>query len=177
MSAYPVSRPFMHRGFARPTVSIRVVIDRLAVLIAVVVAAVGCVHRAVEPGPPPPTAERIVEVRVTSLPPADPLGKSISDQGKIRSIANSGALSQEGWWEARGRRLLPLYRIDFVDQAGARLTYWLGTNSYPASFPCYAICSGWWIAPSSESGALDDTRYRGLTSATYFYFLHDLEIP
>ena len=154
----------------------RPVIERLAVLLAVVIAAVGCVHRAVEPGPPSPIAERIVEVRVTSLPPANPLSKTISDQGKVRSIAKSGALSQEGWWETRGRRLLPLYRIDFVDQDGGRLTYWLGTNSYPASFPCYAICSGWWIAPSSE-GALDDTRYRGLTSATYFNFLHDLQIP
>ena len=150
---------------------------RLAVLCGVILAAAGCVHLADEPGPPAPNAERTVAVQVTSLPPAEPLNKSISDQARIGSIAKSYAVSESGWWEARGHKLLPLYRIDFVEQDGSRVTYWLGTNSYPGSFPCYAICSGWWVAPSSADGAIDDSRFKGLTSITYFDFLHDLEIP
>jgi hypothetical protein len=156
---------------------VRDFIRRLAAPVGLILTAAGCVHPAVGPGPQPPSAERVVEVRIESLPPATPLNKSISDQARIGSIVKSYAVAEPGWWEGRGQKFLPLYRIDFVEEGGERVTYWLGSNSHPGSFPCYAICSGWWIAPSSADGKLDESRYKGLTSTTYLYFLHDLEIP
>jgi hypothetical protein len=127
-------------------------------------------------GPPPPTSPPVQEVRVEALPPAPPSAQIVSDPAKVRSIARSYAVSANGWVESHGRELLPLYRIDFVAQGELRATYWLGTNSHPPRFPCYSFCSGWWVAPSNATGAIDTSRYKGLPDSVYFYFLADLGI-
>lgn len=134
----------------------------------------GCAIHDALPTAPPPAADEIIEIRVTSIPPADATSRTISDPDKINTLAGSGPVSANGWWQARGRELLPLYRIDFVRKDGSLATWWLGTNNYPARFPCYAICSGWWLSPSGADGQIDATRYRGMTSATYFHFLREL---
>ena len=133
-----------------------------------------CVIRDALPTAPPPAADGVIEIRVTSLPPAEAMSRTIRDPEKIRSLAESAAISADGWWRARGRELLPLYRIDLVSKDGGMETWWLGTNSYPARFPCYAMCSGWWLSPSVAEGRIDATRYRGMRSATYLQFLGDL---
>ena len=134
----------------------------------------GCVIHDALPTDPPPAADEITEIRVTSIPPADAMSRTIREPDKIRSIAGSRPVSANGWLQARGRELLPLYRIDFVGKNGGLATWWLGTNNYPARFPCYATCSGWWLSPSGADGRIDATRYRGMTSATYFHFLGEL---
>jgi hypothetical protein len=144
------------------------------VVVAFTLLASGCVIRDALPGPAPPAAGQVAEVRVTSMPPADAPSRIISDPERVRSIAQSHNISSDGWWQARGRELLPLYRIDLVGKDGSLATYWLGTNNHPARFPCYAICSGWWISPSTADGKIDETRYRGMTSTMYFSFLHAL---
>jgi hypothetical protein len=133
-----------------------------------------CAIRDARPTAPPPAADAVVEIRVTSIPPAIAMSRTVSDPEKIRSVAGSGAVSAGGWWQARGRELLPLYRIDLVVKDGGVATYWLGTNSYPARFPCFAICTGWWLAPSTTDGQMDTTKFRGMTSATYLSFLANL---
>ena len=117
-----------------------------------------------------------MEVQVKALRPEPPFAHSVNDPGKVRSIVNSGALSSAGWVESRGRELLPLYRLDLLGDNGLQATYWLGTNAYPGLFPCYSLCTGWWVASSRADGTLDDSRHKGLTSSTYFYFLADLGI-
>jgi hypothetical protein len=143
---------------------------RLA-LLAVTLLASGCAIRYAQPGPVPPAAVQVTEVRVTSIPPAEAASRTISDPEKIRVIAQSGNIGSDGWWQARGQELLPLYRVDLVRKDGELATYWLGVNSYPARFPCYALCSGWWISPSTPDGRIDESRFRGMTSTQYFDFL------
>jgi hypothetical protein len=100
----------------------------------------------------------------------------VDDPEKVRAIARSWAISPSGWVESRGRRLIPAYRIELRDSAEIRATYWLGTNANPPRFPCYALCSGWWIAGSDSAGSIDASRFKGLPDAVYFYFLFDLGI-
>lgn len=145
-----------------------------ALLCAVLFAALSCHHATIGPSPPSPSSLR--EVRVEALPPEPASTHVIDDPSKLDSIARSYAVSSEGWVESRGRELLPLYRLDLIARDGARATYWLGTNSHPPRFPCYALCSGWWIAPSSASGTLDASRFKGLPSSVYFSFLSNLGI-
>jgi len=143
----------------------------LALIAALLVAS--CVQPGIL-GPAPPVTNSIVEIRVTHLEPTSPLVHSIDDRQKIDAVINSYAMASQGWSESGRRELPPTYRIDFVDQSGRRATYWLGANSDLGIFPCYAICSGWWIAPSDAAGTIDSTRYKGLTSAISLYLFKDL---
>lgn len=93
------------------------------------------------------------------------------------SIASSSALSEYGWVAAQGRPLEPLYRLDLMDGTETVGVYWLGTNAHPPRFPCYALCSGWWVGGSAASGELDATRYKGLVSSEYYDLLNDLSLP
>jgi hypothetical protein len=134
-----------------------------------------CMHSSI-PGPAPPAAESIVEIRVTNLDSAPPRSHSVSERKQIEGVANSYALASYGWSKS-GRSELPAsYRIDLLDQDGKQVTYWLGPNSALGTFPCYAICSGWWIAPSSDTGELESSRYKGLTSTTYFNLFGNLDL-
>jgi hypothetical protein len=90
---------------------------------------------------------------------------------------SSYAFSEQGWVASQGRSLEPMYRLAFVNGTKVVAVYWLGANSYPAEFPCYSLCSGWWVSSSAAGGALDRTRYKGLTSSTYLYLLRDLQVP
>jgi hypothetical protein len=100
----------------------------------------------------------------------------IDDATKVLAIARSCALSEVGWSSSRSRELLPQYRVDLVRREGGPITYWLGTNAHPPRFPCYALCSGWWIASSTASGVIDASRYKGLPDSVYPYLLQDLGI-
>lgn len=137
--------------------------------------AISCLHPTAGPTPPSPT--EVLEVRVEALPPKPLEAHVIHDRSRVDSLAQSYAVSSSGWVESGGRELLPQYRIDFIKRSGAQTTYWLGTNSHPPRFPCYSLCSGWWVAPSKAPGAIDPSRYKGLPSSVYFYFLSDLDIP
>jgi len=125
---------------------------------------------------PKPPGRDVAEVRIQELAGGAEGARSITDPETLRAIADSYAMSAEDWAESRSERV-PLYRIDVVARDGARSTYWLGANSHPARFPCYAFCSGWWLAPSDDAGALDATRYKGLPDSVEHYFLRDLDIP
>ena len=138
------------------------------------VAIAGCAPKSVL-GPVPPDPSNVSAIRVTPIAPAEGAPYEVTEQAA--SIASSAAFSKRGWWEARGRALEPLYRLDFLEGTRVVATYWLGTNSHPPEFPCYSICSGWWVGASTASGTFDPTRYRGLTSATYFPLVSDLEGP
>ena len=126
------------------------------------------------PGPEPPDPAILSAVRVTRIVPVEDKPYDVLDEAE--SIASSWALSEYGWVEARGRTLEPIYRLEFVSGTDIVAVYWLGTNAHPPRFPCYAICSGWWIGASTATGELDTTRYKGLTSTHYFHLLGDLRV-
>jgi hypothetical protein len=125
-------------------------------------------------GPAPPVAGSIVEIRVTDLKSTPSKVRSIDDRQKIASLINSYAVGPNGWIESGRRELPATYRVDFINQGGLQATYWLGLNGDLGIFPCYAICSGWWIAPSSAAGTIDSSRYKGLTSTMSLYLFNDL---
>lgn len=141
-------------------------------IVVVVAAVVGCTQRV--PGPLPPDPANLSAVRVTPIAPAE--GEPYEVAGAT-SVASIRALSESGWVAAGGRRLAPLYRLDLMDGAQIVAVYWLGTNAHPPQFPCYRLCSGWWIGGSTTAGEFDTTRYKGLTSVHYVYLLADLRVP
>ncbi|HAR42260.1 MAG TPA: hypothetical protein DCS07_06465 [Bdellovibrionales bacterium] len=136
---------------------------------------VGCTATTPMLGPSPPHPSEVSSIRVVPITPAEGAPYDISD--RVASIVSSYAFSEQGWTPSKGRVLAPLYRLDFIKGPKTVAVYWLGTNSHPPEFPCYSLCSGWWVGSSTAAGALDSTRYKGLTSSTYLYLLRDLERP
>lgn len=145
-------------------------------LLAVVVLAgiAGCMPPPVA-GPPPPDPAAVSSVRVTPLAPAEGAPYEISE--RVASNASAAAFSAHGWSAARDRDLQPLYRLDLLDGKRIVAVYWLGTNSHPPRFPCYRLCSGWWIGGSTAAGEFDATRYKGLVSSIYLPLMIDLRLP
>ena len=125
-------------------------------------------------GPALPDSAAVSSIRVTPIGPAEGAPYEVSDG--VAAIVSSRALSEHGWSAARGRDLAPLYRLDPMDGSRVVAVYWLGANSHPPRFPCYALCSGWWIGGSTEAGTFDATRYSGLTSGASFPLLDGLRL-
>lgn len=126
-------------------------------------------------GPGLPSADSIVEVELQGLSTEHADVRDISDPKIVRGIAESAAISSDGWLEDSSERQ-PLYRIAFVLRDGNSIVYWLGANSHPARFPCYSLCSGWWLA-ASRGHSMDDTRYKPLAESLYMPFLAKLGLP
>jgi hypothetical protein len=148
---------------------------RIAGVIALVSAIAACVATAPVSGPVPPGPSEVSSIKVVPIPPAEGSARDVSDQAV--PILSSAALSPDGWVASEGRALEPLYRLDFIDGTKVVAVYWLGANSHPPRFPCYSLCSGWWIGGSTAAGTLDPARYKGLTSSSYFYLLRYLRVP
>ena len=138
------------------------------------IVALGCAHPSALAGPPAPLVGDLAQVEVTSLE-APERSTIISNPSAVAAIATSWAFAEQGWACAEGRELLPLYRIEL--RGATKSVYWLGANSHPPRFPCYRLCTGWWVAPSTEAGELDTTLYKGLPRSVYFRLLQDLELP
>jgi hypothetical protein len=135
-----------------------------------------CSHASVE-GPVAPAAPAITRIAVTTIDEPAAAPAIVTDRDAIAAIASSWAFSQPGWTPAEGRELLPLYRIEFHRDAAPPAVYWLGTNAHPPRFPCYSLCSGWWVAPSLASGGLDASRYKGLADGVAFPLFQRLPLP
>ncbi len=134
-----------------------------------------CAHASIE-GPPAPQVENVSRVVVTSIKKPD-LHTITDSPEAVSGIVSSWAFAQSGWQPVEGREFLPLYKIEFESAARTRLVYWLGANSHPPRFPCYSFCTGWWVAPSTATGSLDPTRYKGLADAVSFPLFRYLELP
>jgi hypothetical protein len=145
-------------------------------VLALAMPAVGC-SPAVVSGPPRLNASQVTEVRVTELGPVTREPRRITDAPTVSSIARSGAFLRRDWWAASERNLVPLYRIEFFHEDAIEATYFLGTNSHPLRFPCYWLCSGWWLGVAQTGGSFDTTRYLGLPESYYLPLGRDLQIP
>jgi hypothetical protein len=148
--------------------------DKICILLPLM--ALACSHATVA-GPVAPAARAITRITVTALDEPAAAPAIAADREAITAIASSWAFSQDGWTPAEGRELLPLYRIDFQGEAGPPAVYWLGANSHPPRFPCYSLCTGWWVAPSLASGKLDASRYKGLADGVAFPLFRHLPMP
>jgi hypothetical protein len=115
-------------------------------------------------------------VRVTPLPPDPGEVASVVDPGEVRAIAASEAFAAHGWAATGGAPLSPRYRIDLLGDDGARASFWLGTGAQPPRFPCYAFCTGWWIAPAGPTREIDATAYKGLPESVTRPLLEALDI-
>jgi hypothetical protein len=144
----------------------------LALLVAFAACTVGTVA-----GPSPPAIPTISSVVVMPLESGEGRSRTISDPAKIHAVLSSYAFSQNGWIRADAWRIVPLYRIDFRTTDRGAAVYWLGSNSHPPAFPCYALCTGWWVAASGPAGDLDRTRYKPLPDAVSPFLLRDLDLP
>ncbi len=145
-------------------------------LLGLLAAIAGCTRLLSVEGPPPPASATISSVVVTPLETEGEKPKALTDRGKLQEILSSYAFSKDGWVRTGARRLVPLYRIDLRTDEGVASVYWLGANSHPPEFPCYALCTGWWLAPSRPSGDLDVTRYKLIPESVSLSLLRDLEV-
>lgn len=140
-------------------------------------AAVACSSVTVT-GPTPPKPEAITRVTITGVNAQPPNERAVvRDRHAIFMIASSSAFSQSGWSPAETRELFPLYRIELQGASGPLAVYWLGTNSHPPRFPCYSLCSGFWVSPSLVSGEIDTSRYKGLADTVAFPLFQHLPLP
>ena len=130
--------------------------------------------------PSQPDLSHVSAIHVTALVPEfgapDRRERQITDESTVSSVASGTAFRLSRWLSSR-RQLVPVYRIEFLDGDTTQATYYLGANSYPPRFPCYAFCSGWWLGTAREDGTFDSTRYVGLTSTQYWPLVTDLGIP
>jgi hypothetical protein len=140
------------------------------VFLCIAIALHGCSYTWVD-GPSRPLIRSVSSVSVTDLESSKT--KEITDPVQIESALASWAFSPE--WMSEDTFRIPVYRVD-LHAGGETSTYWLGTNSNPPRFPCYSLCSGWWIAPSTASGDIHPSLYKGLTSAVYLYLFDALDI-
>lgn len=128
-------------------------------------------------GPLPPAHTAVSSVIVTPLEAEGRRARAVNDPARIQAILSSYAFSADGWVRAGARRHVPVYRIDLRTADGVASAYWLGANSDRPEFPCHALCTGWWLAPSDPSGDLDVTRYKPLPDWVYLLLLGDLGLP
>lgn len=140
--------------------------------ILVLASVIGCATAEIE-GPPRPVASEVSSIRVVRIAPPAVVASQDAPE-RIRSIVSSYSFSQDGWMAAHDRVFNPYYRIDFLKGSEILAVYWLGSNADPPQFPCYSLCSGSWIAPSTDTGRLDDTRYKGLADTVNFNLFRDL---
>ena len=143
-------------------------------LMGLVVAIAACAQLAFVEGPSRPDVAAISSIVITALESDEQKPRAVNDPTKVQAILSSPAFSKAGWVRAGGRQLVPLYRIDLRARQGVAAVYWLGTNSHPPEFPCYALCSGWWLAASGPSGDLDHTRYKQLPDSASLLLVRDL---
>lgn len=129
------------------------------------------------PGPVSPATRPIARITVTALERPNPSSATVTDPRAIDAIRSSWAFSQHGWSPAEGRELLPLYRIEFHEDAAPPAVYWLGANAHPPRFPCYSACTGTWVSPSLPSGGIDTSRYKGLADGVAFPLFRHLPLP
>src|SRR5262245_64283200 len=122
---------------------------------------------------PPPG---VWAVRVTSLAPDSEGPASIIDPELVESVAASPAFAASGWSANSGAPLAPRFRIDLLGDDGAHASYWVGSGAQPPRFPCYAFCSGWWIAPSGSTREIDSGVYKALDESVSAPLFEALDI-
>ncbi len=132
---------------------------------------IGCSTETYLEGPTPSHADDVRSIEVLPLIFQDKAPISIVDEESVRAVLSSSAFASSGWELVNDKLFEPLYSIEFVQDDGPTIKYWLGTNSYPPRFPCYSFCSGWWVGAMSPQG---ERIRKGLTSSVYLYLLRDL---
>ena len=120
---------------------------------------------------------RVPGVLVTPLANTEHAAQTVTAPAMVSQIISSPAFSAGGWVEADSQRVVPLYRIDLRTDTSLVAVYWLGANSHPAQFPCYALCNGWWLASADASGDVDRSRYKPLPESVSLSLLRDLKLP
>lgn len=108
---------------------------------------------------------------VRSLPPSPASERELADPALVRAIVRGWPLAPDGWSPRRGRPLVPLFVIEVSLRDRSKETFWLGRHSNPPRFPCYSLCSGSWVAPSTENGRIDHSRWKGVTSRDWPFLM------
>lgn len=118
-------------------------------------------------GPIPPKNYNIEKAIVEQLEDKKNI-KVITNKDDLLSV--SFLLSEEGW-ENSNRSLVPRYKLTVYESNKREAIYWIGLWSYPPTFPCYSLCSGYWLAASDEGNKIDTSKYKNLASSSHMYRL------
>ena len=118
--------------------------------------------------PAPPTLEpsAVDTVRVTDLMVLPHATRTIVASEAVAAAVRG--LNHGRWWSAAGSRLVPTHRVELLRGDAVVAVFFIGPNSSLDQFPCYSLCSGWWVGVGQGSGDIDRSRYIGLADTQWF---------
>jgi len=120
---------------------------------------------------PPVEPTAVTKIEVTYIRDAEKTERVVTDPATIGRILGSGAFAKNGW-ERATEKIAPHYRIDLIAGETVLRTYLLGVNNDPPRFPCYELCTGWWIGFDGERTSA--ILKKGLSDNVWFRLSQDL---
>lgn len=96
----------------------------------------------------------------------------IEDQELIIKVEH--LFSKYSWKINHSRKFTPSYKITITTHDNNHINYWLGANSDLNEFPCYRLCSGWWVISSDNENKMNGNIYKSLSASIEMYLVAEL---
>ena len=96
----------------------------------------------------------------------------IKDKDSIKKVEY--LFSKYRWQKNNGRKFIPSYKFIIITKDRKLVNYWLGANSSLNEFPCYKLCSGWWVIPSDVENKPNGKIYKSLSASSQMALVADL---
>ena len=82
--------------------------------------------------------------------------------------------SKYNWRNNTDKEFTPLYKFTITTSEGKHINYWLGSNSDLDIFPCYKLCSGWWLISSDIENKPNRKIYKSLSASSHTFLVAEL---
>ena len=96
----------------------------------------------------------------------------IKDQDSIKKVEY--LFSKYNWKRNNGRKFTPSYKFIIITKDKKQIDYWLGANSDLNEFPCYKLCSGWWVISSDIENKPNGKTYKSLSASSQMFLVAEL---
>lgn len=123
----------------------------------------GCTHTNWIEGPQIFIPEDIDKITIISLNNKDNTTFTVSEHNEIQEI--TAIFSQYNWQVNEDIQFKPHLKIVLFNKSAETKVYWLGLYSDQSLFPCYALCSGYWLMASDSNGNVNSEIYKTLATS------------
>jgi len=82
--------------------------------------------------------------------------------------------SKYNWKINNRRKFTPSYKVIITTHDNSHINYWLGANSDLNEFPCYRLCSGWWVISSDNGNKMNGNIYKSLSASIDMFLVAEL---
>ncbi|MDH5179442.1 MAG: hypothetical protein OEZ39_02075 [Gammaproteobacteria bacterium] len=93
----------------------------------------------------------------------------IKDHASIKTVEY--LFSKYRWERNNGRKLTPSYKFTIITKDDKQINYWVGAYSDLNEFPCYRLCSGWWVIASDNENKMNGNIYKSISNSSQMYEL------